>query len=57
MKQVGKVSDNNIFFNEALHRKVYRGSKKEILLKERERAIKFLLWQISSIRQQIISHL
>ena len=43
MKQVDKVSDN-IVFNEALQRKVYRWSKKEILLKERQRAIKFLRW-------------
>ena len=42
MEQVDKVSDNDI--NEALHRKVYRWSKKEILLKERKRAIKFLCW-------------
>lgn len=40
MEQVDKVSDNDI--NEALHRKVYRWSKKEILLKERKRAINII---------------
>ena len=42
MEQVDKVSDNNI--NEALHRKVYCWSKKDILLKERKKAMKFLCW-------------